>query len=104
MPFGYGVGNHRAFILDIPIKSLVGINPVKIVWPAGQRLNSCLPGYSQAYINSFESNIIKHCLQERLHEAHTGVYLDTKQAWWVIIIDEEGKAYMQWAEKKFAER
>jgi hypothetical protein len=36
MPFGYGVGDHRAFILDIPIKSLVGINPVKIVCPASR--------------------------------------------------------------------
>ena len=29
MLFGYGVGNHSAFILDIPIESLVGINLVK---------------------------------------------------------------------------
>ncbi len=29
MPFGYRVGNHRAFILDIPIESLVGVDPVK---------------------------------------------------------------------------
>ncbi len=103
MPSGYGVGGHRAFILDIPIELLVGINPVKIVQPAGQCLNSRLPGCSQAYIDSFESNIRKHCLLERLHEVHTGVYSDTKQARQVIIIDEEGKAYMQWAEK-FAER
>jgi hypothetical protein len=34
MPFGFGVGNHCAFILDIPLKSLVGINLVKIVRPA----------------------------------------------------------------------
>jgi hypothetical protein len=34
MPFGYGVGDHRAYILDIPIESLVGIDPVKIVQPA----------------------------------------------------------------------
>jgi hypothetical protein len=36
MPIGYGIGNHRAFILDIPIESLVGENPVKIVCPAGR--------------------------------------------------------------------
>ncbi len=35
MPFEYSVGDHRTFILDIPIKLLVGINPVKIVQPAG---------------------------------------------------------------------
>jgi hypothetical protein len=31
MPFGYRAGDHCAYILDIPIESLVGINPVKIV-------------------------------------------------------------------------
>jgi hypothetical protein len=31
MPFGYGVGDYRAFIIDIPIKSLVGHSPVKII-------------------------------------------------------------------------
>jgi hypothetical protein len=48
MPFEYGVGNHRAFILNVPIESLVGVNPVKIVQLAGQRLNSCLPGCSKS--------------------------------------------------------
>jgi hypothetical protein len=57
MPFGYGIGDHRAFILNIPIESLVGENPVKIVHPAGRRLNSRLPGCSQAYIESLEGNI-----------------------------------------------
>ncbi len=33
MPFRYGVGDHCAFILEVPIQSLVGINPVKIVRP-----------------------------------------------------------------------
>jgi hypothetical protein len=31
MPFGYGVGDHRAFILNIPLESLIGIHPVRIV-------------------------------------------------------------------------
>jgi hypothetical protein len=44
MPFGYGVGDHRAFVLDIPLESMIGIDPVKIVRPVGRRLNSKLPG------------------------------------------------------------
>jgi hypothetical protein len=64
MPFGYGIGNHQAFILDIPIESLVGEDPVKIVRPAGRRLNSRLPGCSQAYIKSLEENIQHHRLLE----------------------------------------
>jgi hypothetical protein len=99
MPFGYGVGDHQAFIVDIPIELLVGINPVKTVQPASRRLISRLPGCSKAYIDSLESNIIKHRLLEQLHDAHTGAYLDTKQVRQVIIINEEGKAYMQRVEK-----
>ncbi len=99
MPFGYGVGDHRAFIVDIPIELLVGINPVKIVCPAGRRLNSRLPGCSKVYIDSLESNIIRHRLLERLHEAHTGAYLNSEQARRLIMIDKEGKMYMRHAEK-----
>jgi hypothetical protein len=99
MPFGYGIGNHRAFILNVPIESLVGVNPVKIVWPAGQHSNSPLPGCSKSYIESLESNIIKHCLLEQLHDVHTSVYSVKERARKVIIIDEEGKAYMRRAEK-----
>ncbi len=64
MPFGYGVGDHRAFVLDIPIELLIGIDPVKIVRPVGRRLNSKLPGCCKAYIDSLESNIAWHRLLE----------------------------------------
>jgi hypothetical protein len=52
MPFGYGVGNHCTLILDIPLESLVGENPVKIVPPASHWLNSCLPGCGNEYVRS----------------------------------------------------
>jgi hypothetical protein len=99
MPFGYGVGDHWAFIVDIPIKPLVGINPVKIVHPAGRRLNSKLLGCCKAYIDSLESNVIKHKLLKRLHMAHMGTYSDSERARLVTNINEEGKMYMQHAEK-----
>jgi hypothetical protein len=99
MLFGYGIGDHRTFILDIPIESLVGVDPVKIVWPVGRRLNSRLPGCSQLYINSLKRNITRHQLLERLFEAHTGNYSDEERAHRVTIIEKEGKAYMWRAEK-----
>jgi hypothetical protein len=98
MPFGYGIGDPQAFILDIPIESLVGENSVKIVRPTGRQLNSRLPGCSQAYIKSLEGNIRGHQLLEQLYNAHTGCYSADERVQRVIIIDEEGKAYMQWAE------
>jgi hypothetical protein len=80
MLFGYGIGDHRVFILDIPIESLVGVDPVNIVQPAGRRLNSRLPGFSQLYINSLKGNITWHQLLERLFKAHTGKYSDKERA------------------------
>ena len=47
MLFGYGVGDHRAFVLDIPLESMIGIDPV----------NSKLPGCCKAYTDSLESNL-----------------------------------------------
>jgi hypothetical protein len=98
MPFGYGIGNHRAFILD-PIKSLIGEDPVKIACPARRRLNSRIPGCSNAYIKSLKENIGRHWLLERSHDTHTGGYLAGERARRVMIIDEEGKAYMRHTEK-----
>ncbi len=99
MPFGLGMGYHRAFILDIPLESLVGASPVKIVKPVSQRLNSRLPKCGKAYIESLEKNIVKHCLLERLYDVHTGGYSAEETASRVIAIDKEGKSYMQHAEK-----
>jgi hypothetical protein len=101
MPFGYGIGNHFAFILDIQIKPLVGVYPVKIVQPVGRQLNSQLPGCSKLYIDSLEANIVRHCLLEQLHDVHTRTFSDKEQKRRVIIIDKEGKAYMRQAEKIF---
>jgi hypothetical protein len=97
--FGYGVGDHRAFILDIPLESVIGIDPVKIVRPVGRRLNSRLPGCCKSYIDSLKSNITRHRLLEQLHNAHTGAYSNKARAQKIILIDEEGKAYMRRAEK-----
>jgi hypothetical protein len=99
MPFGYGVGDHRAFILDITIESLIGVDPVKIVRPVGRQLNSRLAGCCKAYIDSFEANITWHCLLEQLYDAHTGAHSDEDRAKNIMIIDKEGKKYMRRAEK-----
>ena len=99
MPFGYGVANHRPFVLDIPLQSLIGVNPVRIIRPASRRLNSRLPGCGKAYVRSLEGNIIQHPLIERLHEAHMGAYSAEERARKVIAIDEEGKTYMRHAKK-----
>ncbi len=99
IPFGYGVGDHRAFILDVSIESLIEVDPIKIVRLVCRRLNSRLPRCNKSYIDSFEANIIKHCLLKQLFDAHAGAYSDKEWARRIIITDKEGKAYMRQAEK-----
>jgi hypothetical protein len=70
MPFGYGVGNHQMFVLDIMLKSLIRKRPTKIVHPALRRLNSKIPHCIDAYNKSLEDNIVRHRLIEKLHEVH----------------------------------
>jgi hypothetical protein len=94
IPFGYGIGNHQAFILNIPIKALVGVDLVKIVHSASRQLNSKLPGCSQLYIHRLEGNIRRHCLLEQLFNTHTGNYSVEERVQQVININKEGKAYM----------
>jgi hypothetical protein len=100
MPFGYGMDNHHAFILDVPLELLIGLDPVKIVWPVGRRLNSRIAGCCKTYIKSLKTtNITCHRLLERLHNAHTGIYSDKIRVKKIIAIDKEGKAYMRRAKK-----
>ena len=43
MPVGYGVGDHRLFIIDFLKSFLVGASPPRIVQSAARRLNSRIP-------------------------------------------------------------
>jgi hypothetical protein len=50
-------------------------------------------------VENLEANISRHRLLERLYDAHTGKYSTEEMARRVIIIDKEGKTYMQHAKK-----
>ncbi|KAL7530123.1 hypothetical protein ACHAXR_007411 [Thalassiosira sp. AJA248-18] len=99
MPVGFGVGDHRMFVLDLTIESLVGLNPVKIARSETRRLNGRLPHCGNAYIESFEGNITQHRLLERLHDAHINSSTFNEAAKKVEKIDQEGADYMRHAEK-----
>ena len=47
---GYGVRDHRLFVVDLITSTLTGNNPPKIQRPAARRLNTKLPGVAERYI------------------------------------------------------
>ena len=67
---GYGVRDHRLFVVDLITSTLTGSNPPQIQRPAARRLNTKLPGVAERYIKIYEANARRHRLVERLDEAH----------------------------------
>ena len=62
MPVGYGVGDHRMFVIDFLTSSLIGSNPPKIVRAAARRLNTMIPGVEDKYVNMLEKLMEHHRL------------------------------------------
>ena len=100
MPVGYGVGDHRLFILDILTALLVGTSPPRIVRPATRRLNPKVRTAAQKYIESLKANIRRHRLIERAGEAHENSTSDEQAEEKLQALDQERKDYMVHAEKK----
>jgi hypothetical protein len=67
MPAGFGVGDHRMFIVDIQESSIVGTSPLRVQRYAARRLNTKVSsGATKKYVERLERNILKHRLIEKL--------------------------------------
>lgn len=66
MPVGYGIGDHRAFIIDVLASSLIGLGPPKIIRACTRRLTNKKKTTVQRYNKSLERNIQGHRLRERI--------------------------------------
>jgi exonuclease III len=100
MPAGYGIGDHRLFVVDFLASSLLGTTPKKIVRPQARRLNCKIPGAVRKYNERFEKKIKKHRLIERVGNVHQAEVPAEEKKIRLDRIDAEGKMYMKNAEKK----
>ena len=58
IPVGYGVGDHRLFIIDFMKSCLAGASPPSIVRSAARRLNSRIPAAAEDYSDIFEHLVL----------------------------------------------
>ena len=100
MPVGYGVGDHRLFVVDFTIESMVGDTPQRICRPGLRRLNTRIEGCSERYIRNLEKNIKRHNLLGRLEAISSSGLSDAEQKSAVDKLDNERRQYMRRAEKK----
>lgn len=72
MPAGFGVGDHRLFVVDFREESLVGAAPFRIKRFASRRLNTKVSsGATKKYLQRLEEQLSRHRLIERLGRLHT---------------------------------
>ena len=100
MPAGFGIGDHRMFIVDILTSSLIGTQPQKIVRPTARRLNTKIIGAASAYRDRFEHLLLKHRIIEKIGRAHEESTTNEEAAIRLNEIDTESGQYMLSAEKK----
>ena len=100
MPVGYGVGDHRLFVVDFAMASMIGTCPPKIVRPALHRLNTKISGCALWYNRALQRNILRYQLLERMinvanvHDGKEIILAKLNQ------LNREGEQYMQHAKKK----
>jgi hypothetical protein len=100
MPVGYGVGDHRLFVVDFAMASMIGTCPPKIVRPALRRLNTKISGCALWYNRALQKNTLRHQLLERminvanLHDGKEIILAKLNQLYW------EGEQYIRHAKKK----
>ncbi len=72
MPAGFGVGNHRMFVIGFHEASLVGNAPFCIQHFSNRQLNTkALSGAAKSYFKKLEGNIARHRLIEKMGGLHT---------------------------------
>ncbi len=72
MPAGFGVGNHRLFVVNFQEASLVGNAPARIQRFSSRCLNTKVSsGATQRYLKQLETNLERHRLIEHLRSLHT---------------------------------
>ncbi len=71
MPVGYGVGDHRAFMVDFQERSLIGEVPFRVKRFTTRRLNTKVSsGAARKYLEKLEDGLDRHRLIERLGQLH----------------------------------
>jgi hypothetical protein len=100
MPVGYGVRDHRLFVMDFVTETMVGTSSQKIVQPDLHCLNMKIEGCGLRYNKVLRKNILQHRLLEQMVQAASSNETKEKISAQLNKLDKEGEAYMKHTEKK----
>jgi hypothetical protein len=101
MPAGFGVGDHRLFVLDMQASSLIGEEPLKVQQFTLKHLNTKVSsGAMRNYPARLEASLSRHRLIERMGELHESCRSKKKFRRGMNRLDGESMALMTNAKKQ----
>ena len=101
LPFFFGVGDHRAIVLDIPIYSILGGDIHKISRPTARRLTCSNPEVKDRYNEILDLYCVQHRIQEKIYSLfHSGQPIPSAACRALEAIDRVLGEGMVHAEKK----
>ena len=100
MPAGYGVGDHRLFMVDFLTSSLVGLSPTKIIRAEARLLNTKIHRTAKKYSEEVERLTLTHRVIEEVGLPHEVSSTKEEAKRKFNKIDEEVKQQLKGAEKR----
>ena len=100
MPAGYGVGNHRLFVIDFLTSSPVGSIPPRIIHATARCLNSDIQSAALKHTNAVDDQIERHQVIGRVARAQESTRSKVVPKHTLDKINEETKQRMRVAEKR----
>ena len=68
LPFHFGIGDHRAIAVDIPISIITGVKKVKVQVPSMRRLNTSKYECTVKYVQILTSYLSKHKVKRKIED------------------------------------
>ena len=100
MPAGYGVEDHRIFIVDVLTSALVEYFPPRIACAGTMRVNTNSHGLASCYVSNVEEQVLRHKVIQRYGQAHESSPDRQVAKRKCDMIDGELKQYTLGAEKQ----
>jgi hypothetical protein len=100
MPAGYGIGDHRMFVIDFNADNIIGQAPPRVIRATLRHLNTRIPRVANEYVRILEEKVLRHRLIERMGAAHPSSKSCRKLTKRINRIDRKLGQYMRNVEKK----
>jgi hypothetical protein len=97
---GYGIGDHRLFVINFAARNIVESRPPLVIRAASRWLNTKLPGVAAEYARLLETKIIRHKLIKRVNLAHDRSSSTRLLTCHLNRLNRELGNYMRFAEKR----